>query len=122
MRNQCSTRKKHRMKMFPSYYFKSNHSVSLEILKKLEKSAEITAQSNSCRWSPDGKRFAFGSDDSSVSVWEYGNFQIFEVVQLLSNFSWTYQLNGINHWRCSKCGKIQRMLCIKRTFDGSSNS
>uniref|UniRef100_A0A8R1DZH2 WD_REPEATS_REGION domain-containing protein n=1 Tax=Caenorhabditis japonica TaxID=281687 RepID=A0A8R1DZH2_CAEJA len=26
---------------------------------------------NTCRWAPDGRRFAFGSDDSSVSVWEY---------------------------------------------------
>uniref|UniRef100_A0A1I7TWL8 Protein HIRA n=1 Tax=Caenorhabditis tropicalis TaxID=1561998 RepID=A0A1I7TWL8_9PELO len=29
------------------------------------------SQSNSCRWSHDGKRFAFASDDSTVSVWEY---------------------------------------------------
>lgn len=31
----------------------------------------LTASANTCRWSPDGRRFAFGSDDSSVSVWEY---------------------------------------------------
>lgn len=44
---------------------------SNENVPKLLFQVESQSQSNSCRWSPDGKRFAFGSDDSSVSVWEY---------------------------------------------------
>ncbi|PIC39359.1 hypothetical protein B9Z55_011073 [Caenorhabditis nigoni] len=42
-----------------------------ENVPKLLFQVESNSQSNSCRWSPDGNRFAFGSDDSSVSVWEY---------------------------------------------------
>lgn len=42
-----------------------------ENVPKLLFQVESQSQSNSCRWSPDGKRFAFGSDDSTVSVWEY---------------------------------------------------
>lgn len=51
---------------------KSSEDGKDENIPKLLMEIEHFAGVNCVRWSPDGKLFAYGSDDKSVSVYEYG--------------------------------------------------